>query len=199
MLLWRSLVNSVNFKTEKNYTNHLILFFRTFLFTFSFFAQVKVHAGDWSIDLSRRQTDFNRIQNTRMPASNITLKSESGVVKEDSELVSALKTAVNPVVPSQEIVIIQNESGFVPSHLSLKKGEVYQIHVVNLNSKEKNVSFLMDSFSQSHNTVFGVTKTFTIQPKVEGVFSYQSPETGFSGQVVVVPDQIRKPATAQAD
>ena len=193
-------MSSVNFKTEKNYTSHFLIFMRTFLFTFSFFAQVKVHAGDWTIDLSRRQTDFNRIQNTRMPASNIPLKSaEAAADKNDSELVSALKNAVNPIVPSKDIVIIQNETGFVPSHLSLKKGEVYQIHIVNLNSKEKNVSFLMDSFSQSHNTVFGVTKTFTIQPKVEGVFSYQSPETGFSGQVVVVPDQIRKPATAQAD
>jgi len=191
-------VSSVNFKTEKNYTSHFLIFMRTFLFTFSFFAQVKVHAGDWTIDLSRRQSDFNRIQNTRMPASNIPLKSaEAAADKNDSELVSALKNAVNPIVPSKDIVIIQNETGFVPSHLSLKKGEVYQIHIVNLNSKEKNVSFLMDSFSQSHNTVYGVTKSFTIQPKVEGIFSYQSPETGFSGQVVVVPDSVRKPAQTE--
>ncbi len=191
-------MSSVNFKTEKNYTSHFLIFMRTFLFTFSFFAQVKVHAGDWTIDLSRRQTDFNRIQNTRMPASNIPLKSaEAAADKNDSELVSALKNAVNPIVPSKDIVIIQNETGFVPSHLSLKKGEVYQIHIVNLNSKEKNVSFLMDSFSQSHNTVYGVTKSFTIQPKVEGIFSYQSPETGFSGQVVVVPDSVRKPAQTE--
>lgn len=191
-------MSSVNFKTEKNYTSHFLIFMRTFLFTFSFFAQVKVHAADWTIDLSRRQTDFNRIQNTRMPASNIPLKSaEAAADKNDSELVSALKNAVNPIVPSKDIVIIQNESGFVPSHLSLKKGEVYQIHIVNLNSKEKNVSFLMDSFSQSHNTVYGVTKSFTIQPKVEGIFSYQSPETGFSGQVVVVPDSVRKPAQSE--
>lgn len=191
-------MSSVNFKTEKNYTSHFLIFMRTFLFTFSFFAQVKVHAGDWTIDLSRRQTDFNRIQNTRMPASNIPLKSaEVAADKNDSELVSALKNAVNPIVPSKDIVIIQNETGFVPSHLSLKKGEVYQIHIVNLNSKEKNVSFLMDSFSQSHNTVYGVTKSFTIQPKVEGIFSYQSPETGFSGQVVVVPDSVRKPAQTE--
>lgn len=191
-------MSSVNFKTEKNYTSHFLIFMRSFLFTFSFFAQVKVHAGDWTIDLSRRQTDFNRIQNTRMPASNIPLKSaEAAADKNDSELVSALKNAVNPIVPSKDIVIIQNETGFVPSHLSLKKGEVYQIHIVNLNSKEKNVSFLMDSFSQSHNTVYGVTKSFTIQPKVEGIFSYQSPETGFSGQVVVVPDSVRKPAQTE--
>ena len=72
---------------------------------------------------------------------------------------------------------------------------MYQIHIVNLNTKEKNVSFLMDSFSQSHNTVFGVTKTFKIQPQVEGVFSYQSPETGVAGKVIVVSEGLRKPAS----
>lgn len=165
--------------------NHVVLFFRTFFFTFAFFAQVKVKAGEWTIDLSRRQTDFTRIQNTRMPASNLDAVQKKQV-GEESEIIKALKNAVQPIVPSQEIVVMQTENGFVPSVISLKKNEVYKIHVVNLNSKEKNVSFLMDAFSQSHNTVFGVTKSFTIQPQVEGVFSYQSPETGFSGKLVVV-------------
>jgi Cupredoxin-like domain len=178
-------VSLANFKTEKNYTNYIVLFFRTFLFTFAFFAQVKVKAGEWTVDLSRRQTEFTKIQNTRMPASNIDVVQKKNI-SEDSEIVKALKNAVQPVVPSQEIVIMQTETGFVPATLSLKKNEVYQIHIVNLNSKEKNVSFLMDAFSQSHNTVFGVTKTFTIQPQVEGVFSYQSPETGASGKLVIV-------------
>ena len=53
----------------------------------------------------------------------------------------------------------------------------------------------MDSFSQSHNTIFGITKTFKIQPQVEGVFSYQSPETGVSGKVVVVTDGLRRPSS----
>jgi hypothetical protein len=159
---------------------------------------VKVRAEDWTVDLSRRQTDFTRIQNQRMPSSNVTAFSEkSSTVKSDSEILQAIKSAINPVTPSQDIVIIQSESGFIPDQLNLKKGEVYQIHIVNLNSKEKNVSFLMDSFSQSHNTVFGVTKSFKIQPQVEGVFSYQSPETGISGKVVVVPDNFRKPANKE--
>ena len=46
----------------------------------------------------------------------------------------------------------------------------------------------MDAFSQVHNTVFGVVKTFTIQPKVEGVYSYQSPETGALGKAVIITD-----------
>ena len=188
-------MNSVNFKIEKNYIS---LFFKTFLFTTCFLIHVKVRAAEWAVDLSRRQTDFNRIQNTRMPASNVQPFIENNsATKNDSEILQAIKSAINPVTPSQDIVIIQNENGFVPDQLNLKKGEVYQIHVVNLNSKEKNVSFLMDSFSQSHNTVFGVEKTFKIQPQVEGVFSYQSPETGVSGKVVVVPDVVRKPANKE--
>jgi len=200
----------VNFKTEKNYINlknktsaqiknYFSLCLKTFLFTISFLTHIKVHAEAWTIDLSRRQTDFNRIENVRMPASNVQPFTDSTAArnseKNDSEILQAIKSAINPVAPSQDIVIIQNENGFVPNQLNLKKGEVYQIHVVNLNSKEKNVSFLMDSFAQSHNTVFGVTKTFKIQPQVEGVFSYQSPETGVSGKVVVVgSESVRRPA-----
>ncbi len=173
-------MNSVNFKTEKNYTSSYLKYF---LFSFFYFIQVTVHA-DWSIDLSRRQTDFTRIENQRMPAAtNVTV--DEG--KYDSEIFSALKKIVNPVEPSVEIVIMQTETGFVPAMIHLKKDEVYKIHIVNLNSKEKNVSFMMDAFSQTHNTVYGVVKTFTIQPKIEGVYSYQSPETGASGKVVIVP------------
>ncbi len=173
-------MNSVNFKTEKNYTSSYLKYF---LFSFFYFIQVTVHA-DWSIDLSRRQTDFTRIENQRMPAAtNVTV--DEG--KNDSEIFSALKKIVNPVEPSVEIVIMQTETGFVPAMIHLKKDEVYKIHIVNLNSKEKNVSFMMDAFSQTHNTVYGVVKSFTIQPKIEGVYSYQSPETGALGKVVIVP------------
>ena len=175
-------MNSVNFKTEKTYTK---TFVKTFLFTFFYFAQVKVHAADWIIDLSRRQTDFNRIENQRMPSSNVE---ESVNPSADKELFQAIKKIVNPVQPSQEIVIMQTETGFVPEKIYLKKNEIYKIHIVNLNAKEKNVSFLMDAFSQVHNTVFGVVKTFTIQPKVEGVYSYQSPETGALGKAVIITD-----------
>ncbi len=179
---------------------HMMLFMKVFLFTFFYFAHVKVHAGDWTIDLSRRQTDFKRIQNTRMPASNIPVSfDEKSAVKNDSEILQAIKAAVNPLVPSQEIVIIQNESGFVPNQISLKANEVYKIHIVNLNTKEKNVTFLMDSFSQAHNTVYGVEKSFTIQPKLEGVFSYQSPETGAMGKLVIVSDPVTRKTASQKE
>lgn len=184
-----------NFKTAKNYTNNysalnMKIFLKAFLFSLFFFVQVKVHAN-WNIDLSRRQTDFNRIENQRMPASTNFEPAKAS----DADILEALKKVVNPVEPSQEIVILQTESGFVPEMIYLKKNDVYKIHVVNLNQKEKNISFVMDAFSQSHNTVYGNIKTFTIQPKIEGVYSMQSPETGFVGKVVITPDVTRKLAS----
>lgn len=172
---------------------------RTLFFVMFYLIQVKVHA-EWEIDLSRRQVDFQRIQNARMPASVVSVDpyaNKETDEKSSLEVIEAIKRAVSPVIPTQKIVIAQTESGFVPEIIHLQKGETYEINVVNLNSKEKNVSFLMDSFSQSLNTVFGSLKTFKINPNVEGVFSYQSPETGASGKVVVVADKIRKIASQQ--
>ena len=181
-------MSSVNFKTEKNYTKS---FMKAFLFSLFFFMQVKVHA-EWNIDLSRRQTDFSRIENQRMPT---TTNMDVSTSKSDADILEALKKVVNPVEPSQEIVILQTEKGFIPEMVHLKKGDVYKVHVVNLNLKEKNVSFVMDAFSQTHNTVYGAIKTFTVQPKIEGVYSFQSPETGFMGKVVITPDTVRKIAS----
>lgn len=192
-------MSSVNFKTEKNYTSNTMMldtnaFMKAFLFSLFFFMQVKVHA-EWNVDLSRRQTDFTRIENQRMPA---TTNMEFSSAKNDADILEALKKVVNPVEPSQEIVILQTEKGFVPEMIHLKKGDVYKVHVVNLNLKEKNVSFVMDAFSQTHNTVYGNIKTFTVQPKIEGVYSFQSPETGFMGKVVITPDTVRKIASEKS-
>lgn len=167
---------------------------KAFLFSLFFFMQVKVHA-DWNVDLSRRQTDFTRIENQRMPA---TTNMDTNATKNDADILEALKKVVNPVEPSQEIVILQTEKGFVPEMIHLKKNDVYKVHVVNLNLKEKNISFVMDAFSQTHNTVYGLIKTFTIQPKIEGVYSFQSPETGFLGKVVITPDTVRKIASEKS-
>lgn len=180
-------MNSVNSKTEKNYTKSFI---KAFVFSFFYFAQVKVHAIE--VDLSRRQTDFTRIENQRMPAS---IASPDIGSQSDASIIENLKKIVNPIEPAQEIVILQTENGFVPAKINLRKDTPYTIHVVNLNEKEKNSSFLMDAFSQTHNTVYGNIKTFTVYPKVEGVYSYQSPETGTLGKVVVIGETVRKPAT----
>lgn len=182
-------MNTVNFKIVKS-------FIRAFIFSFCFFAQVKVHALD--VDLSRRQSEMPDLANAFKSSSNwsaspAVVPSADPVVAKDeksvnTEIIEALKKVVMPVDVSKEIVIAQTENGFVPALVQVKKGEYYKIHIVNLNLKEKNVSFLMDSFTESHNTVYGSLKTFTIEPKVEGVFSFQCPETGAQGKLVVIPD-----------
>jgi FtsP/CotA-like multicopper oxidase with cupredoxin domain len=193
-------VNSVNFKTVKSFTKH---FTRGLLFAFFFFAQVKVHAEN--------RESVNEVTDAIVAAPTTELKvvapTAAVIVKptdkttrqKDEALLSAIRKAVQPVEPSKEIVILNTEAGFVPQKVRVKKGEAYKIHVVNLNMKEKNVSFLMDSFTQSHNTVFGVEKSFNIEPQVEGVYSYQCPETGIQGQLIVVKDADVKRKMASYD
>lgn len=198
-------MNSVNFKTVKNYTKS---FLRGFLFAFFYFVQVKVSA--FEIDLSRRLPASAPAVISEVPArspskslfaapiKNFEATPEFTTRQNDSELLKALKKAMLPTDPSNEIVILNTETGFIPAKVQLRKGEAYKIHVVNLNMREKNTSFLMDAFTQSHNTVFGMQKTFNIEPQVEGIFSFQCPETGIQGQVVVVqdPKENRKPASS---
>lgn len=147
------------------------------------------------VDLSRRQAELQDMTAIKSVAPATPAPTEK---PSDKELVEALNNVVMPADVSKEIVILQTEQGFVPSTVQVKKGEVYKIHVVNLNMKEKNVSFLMDAFTQSYNTVYGNLKSFTIEPKVEGVFSFQCPETGMQGKLVVVPDvKNRKTASTE--
>ena len=175
---------------------------------------MKVHAIE--IDLSRRQNELKELTNfsstpaqptalavvpvvssnesvplPKVEPSNVAPPQTNEVVAVtkpvDSEVAEALKKVVVPTDSTKEVVIIQTEDGFIPSTVQLKKDEVYKIHVVNLNMKEKNVSFLLDAFTQSYNTVYGVQKSFSIEPKVEGVFSFQCPETGMQGKLVVTP------------
>lgn len=159
-------------------------FLKAFLFSFFFFVQVKVHA-----DLQQEITVPTTSAKIVAPTSAVITKPAGmSVQQKDEEILQAIKKAVQPVEPTKEIVILNTEAGFIPDKVRVKKGEAYKVHIVNLNMKEKNVSFLMDSFSQSHNTVFGIKKTFNIEPQVEGVYSYQCPETGIQGQLIVVKD-----------
>lgn len=88
---------------------------------------------------------------------------------------------------SQDVVILNTDKGFVPQTLSLREGVKYKIHVVNVNEKEKNVSFIMSAFAQHHGTFYGQIKTFEVIPQKEGVYTYQCPETSLEGKVVVIP------------
>lgn len=188
----------------------LIYFFRAFLFSFFYFAQIKVHAIE--IDFSRRQP--SSIENPRsiVTPPSAEMKARAEVASDlassnpatstkpkplDADLTQAIKKAAQPFEPDKEIIILNTEAGFVPEKISVKKGEAYKVHVVNLNLKEKNVSFMMDAFTQSYNTVYGMMKTFNIEPQVEGVYSYQCPETGIQGQMIVVAEKNqRKTASA---
>lgn len=148
-------------------------------------------AQAWEVDLSRRQLDFNRVTDqNRLPASTTV---------DDTQ--SLFGQVFDSVEPTQDIVILNTEKGFVPDTIRVKKGNSYRIHVVNVNKKEKNVSFVLDAFSEHHNTVYGQERTFNLNPKTDGVFSYQCPETAVQGRVIVIssPDSGRTPASASAN
>lgn len=166
----------VNSKTAKNFTK---------IFAFLLIA---TQAQAFEVDFSRRQVDFNKVKNEdRLPAS----------IQED-ESVSILGKVFDSVEPTQDIVIMNTDKGFVPDTVRLKKGNNYRVHIVNVNNKEKNVSFILDAFSEHHNTVFGEQKTFNVSPKTDGIFSYQCPETAVQGKFIIYSDGAssgRKPAS----
>lgn len=134
----------------------------------------------WEVDMSRRQLDFNRVTNhSRLPASTTT-----------DETQTLFGQAFDTVEPTQDIVILNTEKGFVPDTIRVKKGNNYRIHVVNVNNKDKNVSFVLDAFSEHHNTVYGQERVFNLNPKADGVFSYQCPETAVQGRLIVISNSV---------
>lgn len=146
----------------------------------AFLISLASSAFAWEVDFSRREVDFSKVKNeNRLPAS---------VRVEQSNAI--LTKVFDSVDPAQDIVIMNTEKGFVPETVRLKKGNNYRIHIVNLNSKEKNVSFVLDAFSEHHNTVFGEQKSFQVVPKTDGVFSYQCPETAVQGKFIIYSDSV---------
>ncbi len=146
-----------------------------------------VSLADWTFDFSRRAKDLKDYQRS-MP---IATEKES----------SLFESIFEPAAPLQEIVIMNTDKGFVPATLRVRAGLRYRVHIVNINESEKNISFVMDSFSEHHSTYFGKIKTFVIQPKKQGVYSFQCPETSAQGRLVVVPrasaSQARVPASRE--
>lgn len=144
--------------------------------------------AEWKVDLSRRYQQ-TRSQDLREPAAE--------EVPAAAAAPSFLESVFQSGDIAQEVVVLNTDKGFVPSTIRLKRGLNYQIHIVNVNEKEKNVSFVLDSFSEHHATFFGKIKTFVIRPQKEGVFRFVSPETSAQGKVVVYPGgpESRKPAS----
>ena len=157
-------------------------FTRICLFFFTFFVHVTVKA--WDVDFSRRQSE---IEKARIPASVPQPKKEDGIFSGVSNLFA------DPATPSADIVILNTPTGFVPETIKVKKGSGYRIHVVNVNEAAKNVSFILDAFGEHHGTFFGKERSFSLNPKIEGIFSFVCPETSKQGRFIVVDD--RKPAS----
>lgn len=191
-------MNSVNFKIVKLFIKNSIRIsfadlVKGVLFFLFFFIQVRVKA-EIQEEVSLPKTSPKIV----VPTNAVFVKpTETSLKQKDEEIREAIRKAVQPIEPAKEIVILNTEAGFVPDKVRVKRGVAYKVHIVNLNMKEKNVSFIMDSFTQSHNTVFGLMRSFNIEPQIEGVYSYQCPETGIQGQLVVVGDADldRKPAS----
>lgn len=150
--------------------------------------------AEWTIDLSRRQKDLER------------LEKESLLAKEKQQ--NPVEQIFEKEQPKEEVVIANTEKGFVPQMIRLKKDQAYQVTVVNVNKARKNVSFMLDAFAEHHGTFFGDTVTFTVRPQKEGLYSYYCPEAEFTGKVLVYnpdenlqpvpPVQIRQPASTKA-
>ena len=91
--------------------------------------------------------------------------------------------------PFQEIIILNTEKGFVPSHVRIFKGSSYKIYIVNVNEEQKNVSFVMSHFSKYYGTYYGKEVSFDFKSNKEGIFSFQSPETEAEGWLIVLPER----------
>lgn len=147
--------------------------------------------SDWKVDFSRR---VKAAPVRELNDAPLEAQPESGF----------LTGLFDSSEPMQEMVILNTEKGFIPSIVRVKQNGNYRIHLVNVNEKEKNISFVLDAFSENHATFFGKIKSFEIRPKRNGVFKFVCPETAIQGQLVVYPNtgleqksgpEIRQPAS----
>lgn len=168
--------------------------------------------ADWNVDFSRRAKSVREGDlhaagaDTRAPAS-VRAASDGGGAQMSAETAHVGEAPKKGVFdqlfdagePVQEIVIMNTDRGFVPSTVRVRKNGRYKIHIVNVNEKEKNVSFILDGFSEHHATFYGKVKSFFLEPRKDGVFSFQSPETAAEGKLVVFNPQISVRAPASED
>jgi hypothetical protein len=156
------------FTRDKHCTNKI-----QFLPLVFFLALQLLHwtSSAWEVDLSRRR------QERQQKDIEVTF-----VQKQPTEFFDQALTNSEPV---EDIVVINTQNGFVPSTVRLRRDRRYNFRLVNVNKGEKNISFVADAFSQHHSTYFGEVKTFTLEPKREGIYSFQCPETGAQGRIVV--------------
>lgn len=153
---------------------------------------IPASAQAWEVDLSRRQDQMGSRQNEQVTAAALEgvaadRSPASLKMPEKAPEKNIFSRVFDTVLPTQDIVIINTDQGFVPSTVRVKEGAQYRIVVVNVNEKARNVSFVLDAFSEHHATFYGQMKTFYISPKKEGVYTFLSPETSAQGRLVVHP------------
>ncbi len=127
--------------------------------------------ADWKIDFSRRQQDM------------VELEKQKQIYEKEEK--SVLDMVTDRQAPMQDPVIINTEKGFYPDRIQVKRDQRYRVHVVNVNQDKKNLSFMLDAFSEHHGTYFGEQIVFEIEPRKEGLFDFQCPETKAKGKFVV--------------
>jgi hypothetical protein len=187
-------VSFASSKNEKSYTRLKQVFFLVVSWLLFFSIVESVQA--WEVDFSRRELDLEKLkEESRLPAA-APVGNQGPLMASATEASkpSLLEKMIEVSEPSQDIVILNTEKGFVPENIKLRRGGNYRIHIVNVNEERKNVSFVLDAFSEHHNTVFGKERSFTLNPKQDGPFSFQCPETGRQGQIFVFSEN-RTPAS----
>ena len=135
-------------------------------------------SDEWKVDFSRRLPETKK-DDLREPASEGS----------ESTASNFLDAVFQTSDPAQEIVLLNTDKGFIPSQIRVRQGQTYKVYVVNVNETEKNISFVLDAFSEHHATYYGKIKFFTIRPQKEGVYRFISPETSAQGKLVVAPDE----------
>lgn len=163
-----------------------------FFYSLTILFPVLAHPG-WDVDFSRRQSLTTDKSVDLQPIPDATRAPSS------TEGKGLMGRVFDAVVPTQEIVILSTEQGFVPSTVRVKEGAQYRLIVVNVNEKMKNISFVLDSFSEHHATFYGQLKSFYISPKKGGVFTFISPETSAKGRLVVLPGDKADPLVTGPD
>ena len=96
-----------------------------------------------------------------------------------------LRGALPELMPVQEISLILTDEGFAPAKLHVKRGEAYQVTVVNVSGAHRNSSLVIPSLSIYEGIFFATPSTFQIQADHEGLFHFLSPESGTRGELVV--------------
>lgn len=155
----------------------------------------------WKIDLSRRHQDLQRFQTQRSPQSLSAPQGEKTPAESGGGFLDMFFSS--PSGPVQDVVILNTDKGFIPAEMRMREDVTYKVHVVNVNDKAKNVSFVMDAFSEYHATYYGEIKSFILHPQKVGTFTYVCPETAVQGRLVVHPSssenlpalELRAPAS----